>query len=82
MRVGDDRLLDVGIDAGAAAAMRADQLELDARAVLLVPLDLARLRAPSAGSCAVSIRTWIWCAGLPLPVREVITIGLPVVSCA
>ena len=40
VRVGDHRLLEVRVDAGAAAAVGADELELDPRAVVVVPLDL------------------------------------------
>ena len=40
VRVGDHRLLEVLVDAGATAAVRAHQLDLDARAVILLPLDL------------------------------------------
>src|SRR5262249_39756632 len=41
--VGDDGLLEVGVDAGTAAAVAPREFELDPRAVVLLPLDLVLL---------------------------------------
>ena len=80
VRIRDDGLLEVRLDAGAPAAVRRDELDLDARAVLLVPVDASRRSTTSGWLRLVSMRSSIWNAGRPLPVFDVMTTGLPVVS--
>jgi hypothetical protein len=73
VRVRERRLLDVVVDRAAPLLVGRFQLDLDARAVILVPLDLG---AFFCVSIAISKR----CAGFLGPIFEIARTGLPVVS--
>ena len=91
VRVRDDGLLQVLLHARPPAAVGRDELDLDARAVLAWsrghgPASPRRsestVLSPTTSGWLrlVSMRSWIWNAGRPLPVLLVMSTGLPVVS--
>ena len=80
VRVRDDGLLEVRLDAGAAAAVGRDELDLDARAVRRAsPLDLVVVSSTTSGWLRfVSMRSSTAVApGAPCPSCEMMTTGLP-----
>ena len=82
VRVRDDGLLEVLLHAGAPAAVRRDELHLDARAVVALPLDGVVLDDVGLVALACRCAARSGTRGDPCRSSTMMMTGLPVVSCA